>query len=99
MRPDSCDISHPFFLGPLRLKVSLQDMRSNWMRVVAIGGPGLVTLSHRDEAVLTHQADNTLATTAQTLVLQDGVDARAAIDATTILKNLLTQASVFLPMS
>jgi hypothetical protein len=100
--PDSGDIPHPFFIGLLGMKVPLEEIRSDWMGMVAIGCPGLVSLSRGDEATLAHQADHALATTAQTLLLQDGMDTRTPVNASPFLENpldLLTQTPVFLLMA
>ena len=56
--PDVADIARPFLVGPIRRDVTIQQVRRNIERVVAVRRRFEFPRSFNDNPVLTHQPSN-----------------------------------------
>ena len=57
--PDVADIARPFLVGPIRREVTVQQVRRDVERVIAVGGRFEFPRSFNDNPVLAHQSSDT----------------------------------------
>jgi hypothetical protein len=89
---DGLGIRDPLGIGAVSSKRSIQQIRSKTRVFVTPGGWLARALGKSTQTQRLHQTHDPLAPTLNSVVTQLGMDARAAVDVTVLLEDLLNQS-------